>query len=158
MANTREHSLVLVKHDGLQRGLVGEVIKRFEQRGFKLVGIKFIHPTRAQLENHYEEHKGKPFYEPLLAYGSSGPAVAMVWEGHGVITAGRALLGATDPIKAQPGTVRGDFATAAGRNIVHGSDSEKAAKREVDLWFKPEELLTYHRSGAQHLHDKYANE
>ncbi|CAF1012548.1 unnamed protein product [Adineta steineri] len=158
MAATRERSLILVKHDGVQRGLVGEVIRRFENRGFKLIGLKYVQATRAQLESHYEDHKGKDFFEPLLAYGSSGPAVAMVWEGHGVITAGRAILGATDPIKAQPGTVRGDYATAAGRNLVHGSDSEKAAKREVDLWFKAEELLTWHRAGAQHLHDKYSNE
>jgi len=158
MANVRENSLILVKHDGLQRGLVGEVIKRFENRGFKLVGIKFVHPTRALLEGHYEEHKGKNYFESLLTYGTSGPAVAMVWEGHGVVAAGRAILGATDPIKAGPGTVRGDYATSIGRNVVHGSDSEKAAKREVDLWFKPEELLTYHRAGAQHLHDKYTNE
>ncbi|UJR15971.1 hypothetical protein I4U23_002890 [Adineta vaga] len=155
MANTREHSFIMVKHDGVQRGLVGEIIRRFENRGFKLVAIKFIQATRAQLEIHYEDHKGKNYFEPLLAYGSSGPAVAMVWEGSGVITAGRSILGATDPIKAQPGTIRGDYATAMGRNVVHGSDSEKAAKREIDVWFKPEEILTWHRSGAEHLHDKY---
>ncbi|CAF0863183.1 unnamed protein product [Adineta ricciae] len=155
MANTREHTFIMVKHDGVQRGLIGEIIRRFENRGFKLVAIKSIQATRAQLEVHYEDHKGKNYFESLLGYGSSGPAIAMVWEGHGVITAGRSILGATDPIKAQPGTIRGDYATAIGRNVVHGSDSEKAAKREIDVWFKPEEILTWHRAGAQHLHDKY---
>lgn len=158
MAATREHSLIMVKHDGVQRGLVGEVIKRFEQRGFKLVAVKFVQATRPQLESHYQDHKGKAFYESLLTYGTSGPALAMIWEGHGVIDAGRAILGATDPAKAQPGTIRGDYATAMGRNIVHGSDSDKAAKREIDIWFKPEEVVSWHRAGAQHLHDKYANE
>jgi nucleoside-diphosphate kinase len=143
MAAANERTFIMVKPDGVQRGLVGEIIRRFEQRGFKLVALKLVQAPRALLENHYEEHKGKKFYEPLLAYISSGPVVAMVWEGLNVVSVGRKMLGATDPAKSEPGTIRGDFAIVTGRNIAHGSDSEKSAKREIDLWFRPDEVAQW---------------
>nr|AFK46251.1 unknown [Lotus japonicus] len=143
MAGNSERTFIMVKPDGVQRGIVGDILRRFEQRGYKLVGLKLLQAPRALLESHYEEHKGKKFYEPLLSYIGSGPVVAMVWEGLNVISVGRKMLGATDPAKSEPGTIRGDYAIVTGRNIVHGSDSEKAAQREIDLWFRAEELANW---------------
>jgi len=143
MADAQERTFIMVKPDGVHRGLVGEIIRRFEQRGYKLVALKMVQAPRALLENHYEEHKGKKFYEPLLAYIGSGPVVAMVWEGLNVVSVGRKMLGATNPANSEPGTIRGDFAIVTGRNIAHGSDSEKSAKREIDLWFRPDEIAQW---------------
>ncbi|CAF3409744.1 unnamed protein product [Rotaria sp. Silwood1] len=153
MAGASERTFIMVKPDGVQRGLVGDIIRRFEQRGYKLVALKMIQAPKALLESHYEEHKGKKFYEPLLTYIGSGPVVAMVWEGLNVISVGRKMLGATDPAKSEPGTIRGDYAIVTGRNIVHGSDSENAAKREIDLWFRPDEVSNWLHTAERWIYE-----
>lgn len=140
-----ERTLVLVKPDGVMRSLVGEVITRLEKKGLKLVGMKLIRVDRRLAETHYGEHKGKPFFEGLVEYISSGPVVAMVWEGKGAIAAVRSLTGATDPAKASPGTIRGDLALNINFNLVHASDSEASAKREMELFFSPGEIVEYRR-------------
>ena len=149
-----ERTYLMVKPDGVQRGLVGEIIGRFERKGFKLLALKFFTPTRALLEEHYAEHKGKPFYEPLLEYMSMGPVVCMVWQGLNVVATSRKMMGATKPEKADPGTIRADFCVESGRNVIHGSDSVESAEREIKLWFKPEELQTYNREVAKWLYEK----
>jgi len=153
MADASERTFIMVKPDGVQRGLVGDIIRRFEQRGYKLFALKMVQAPRALLENHYEEHKGKKFYEPLLTYIGSGPVVAMVWEGLNIISVGRKMLGATDPAKSDPGTIRGDYAIVTGRNIVHGSDSEKSAKREIDLWFRPDEVANWPHTAERWIYE-----
>ena len=140
-----EQTLILVKPDGVQRGLTGAIIKRFENRGLKLVGMKFIQMSRELAELHYAVHEGKPFYESLVAYIISGPVVAMVWEGEAAIEAARSTMGTTNPVAASPGTIRGDFGMEIGRNLVHGSDSTENAKKEVNLFFSPGELVTWAR-------------
>lgn len=140
-----EQTLILVKPDGVQRGLVGSIIKRFENRGLKLVGMKFIQMTRELAELHYAVHEGKPFYESLVAYIISGPVVAMVWEGEAAIEAARSTMGTTNPVTASPGTIRGDFGMEIGRNLVHGSDSIENAKKEVNLFFAPGEIVAWRR-------------
>ena len=149
-----ERTYLMVKPDGVQRGLVGEIISRFERKGFKLLALKFFTPTRALLEEHYAEHKGKPFYEPLLEYMSMGPVVCMVWQGLNVVATCRNMMGATKPEKAAPGTIRADFCVESGRNVIHGSDSVESAEREIKLWFKPEEVQTYKRDVAKWLYEK----
>lgn len=140
-----ERTLILVKPDGVQRALVGEVIRRFENRGMKLVGMKFMRMTQELAARHYAEHEGKSFYRNLVDYITSGPVVAMVWEGKDAINAARATMGATNPVEANPGTIRGDFGMEIGRNIVHGSDGADTAKREVALFFDEGELLSWTR-------------
>jgi nucleoside-diphosphate kinase len=140
-----EKTLILVKPDGVQRGLIGAIIKRFENRGLKLVGMKFIQMSRELAELHYAVHIGKPFYESLVAYIISGPVVALVWEGEASIEAARSTMGTTNPVAASPGTIRGDFGMEIGRNLVHGSDSTENAKKEVNLFFAPGELVTWAR-------------
>ncbi len=140
-----ERTLVLVKPDGVQRGLVGEVIARLERRGLKLVAGKFIQVSRAMAEQHYAVHKGKPFYEGLVNYIISAPVMAMVWEGPSAVAAVRQTMGATRPTEAAPGTVRHDFALTIGRNLTHASDSPENGAAEVALWFKPDELVTWDR-------------
>jgi nucleoside-diphosphate kinase len=135
-----ERTLILVKPDGVQRGLVGKILVRFEERGLKLAGMKMVQAPRKLLEDHYAEHKGKKFFDPLLEYMQSGPIVALIIEGLEVIDAGRKMVGATNPLKAEPGTIRGDYAQATGRNLVHASDSVASAKREIGLWFGDEHL------------------
>jgi nucleoside-diphosphate kinase len=142
---TLERTFVMVKPDGVQRGLVGEIIARFERRGYKLVGLKMFTMPREVAETHYAEHRGKPFFEGLVRYITSGPVVAMVWEGKNVIAAAREMMGATDPQKALPGTIRGTYGIDVGRNVVHGSDSPASAAREIGIFFKPDELLNYER-------------
>ena len=140
-----EKTLILVKPDGVQRGLTGEIIGRFEQRGLKLVGMKFMQMSRALAEEHYAVHKERPFYASLVEYITSGPIVAMVWEGNDAIKAARATMGATNPVEAGPGTIRGDFGMEIGRNLVHGSDSPENAAKEVNLFFSDEELVGWQR-------------
>jgi nucleoside-diphosphate kinase len=134
-----ERSLVLVKPDGFARRLTGEVLRRIEAKGYSLVALKILTPTREQLARHYAEHEGKPFYEPLLEFMASGPVTAVVIEGHRCIEGFRALAGATDPTAALPGTIRGDLGRDWGlkvqQNIVHGSDSPESAAREISIWF-----------------------
>jgi nucleoside-diphosphate kinase len=134
-----ERTLVIAKPDAVERGLVGEIIKRIESKGYRLVAVDLLTPARAILERHYEEHQGKPFFEPLVEFMSSGPVFAMVVEGDRVIEGFRSLAGATDPTVAAPGTIRGDLARQWNapvlRNLVHGSDSEVSATREIAIWF-----------------------
>jgi len=130
-----ERTLVLVKPDGVSRGLVGEVISRIERKGLSLAALELRHVERAVAEQHYAEHAGKPFYESLLEFITGGPLVAMVVEGENAIAAFRQLAGATNPVQAGNGSIRGDFALEVQYNIVHGSDSPESAKREIDLWF-----------------------
>lgn len=134
-----ERSLVLVKPDGFARGLTGEVLRRIEAKGYRLVALDVLTPTREHLAAHYAEHAGKPFYEPLLTFMSSGPVTAILIEGERCIEGFRSLAGATDPTKAAAGTIRGDLGRDWGRpvqeNIVHGSDSPTSAAREIDIWF-----------------------
>ncbi|KAH8117434.1 nucleoside diphosphate kinase [Phellopilus nigrolimitatus] len=132
----------MIKPDGVQRNLVGPIIARFEQRGFKLVALKLVHASPEHLEKHYEDLKGKSFFPGLIKYMSAGPVVAMVWEGLDAVKTGRAMLGATNPLASVPGTIRGDYALAVGRNICHGSDSVESAKKEIALWF-PDGIVQY---------------
>lgn len=136
----------MVKPDGVQRGFVGEVIGRLEKKGLQPVALKMIHIDNTLAARHYGEHEGKPFYESLIAFITSGPAVAMVWEGDGAVTVSRSLIGATDPQQAAPGTIRGDLALSTGNNLVHGSDSPESARREIALFFTEEEICSYRAS------------
>jgi len=140
-----QQTLILVKPDGVQRGLIGAIISRFEQRGLKLVAMKFIQMSRELAETHYAVHKERPFYKSLVDYIISGPVVAMVWEGKDAIAAARATMGATNPVAAAPGTIRGDYGMEIGRNLVHGSDSPENAVNEVNLFFSPEERVSWGR-------------
>uniref|UniRef100_A0A8C8Z9G7 Nucleoside diphosphate kinase n=2 Tax=Lemuridae TaxID=9445 RepID=A0A8C8Z9G7_PROSS len=142
MANL-ERTFIAIKPDGVQRGLVGEIIKRFEQKGFRLVAMKFLRASEEHLKQHYVDLKDRPFFPGLVKYMNSGPVVAMVWEGLNVVKTGRVMLGETNPADSKPGTIRGDFCIQVGRNIIHGSDSVKSAEKEISLWFKPEELVDY---------------
>jgi nucleoside-diphosphate kinase len=125
----------MIKPDGVQRGLVGEIIKRFEQKGFILVAMKLTAPGKEHLEKHYADLKDKKFFLSLITYMTSGPVVAMVWEGKGAVLEGRKMLGATMPSESAMGTIRGDYAVEVGRNICHGSDSVESANHEIELWF-----------------------
>jgi nucleoside-diphosphate kinase len=140
-----ERTLILVKPDGVQRGLIGPIMGRFEQRGLKLVGMKFLQMSAELAARHYAVHEGKPFYDGLVAYITSGPVVAMVWEGQNAIAAARMTMGLTNPVDAAPGTIRGDFGMEIGRNLVHGSDSPKNAEKEVALFFGSDELVEWRR-------------
>jgi len=140
-----EKSLVLVKPDGVQRGLIGEVISRLEKRGLRLVGAKFLVVSLEFAETHYAIHKGKPFYEPLIRYITSAPVMALVWEGPNAVAAIRQTMGATRPVEAAPGSIRHDFALEVGRNLTHASDSVENGAKEVALWFTPDELVSWER-------------
>ena len=130
-----ERTFLMVKPDGVQRRLVGEIIRRFEAKGFTLTGLKMLTPTRAMAEAHYAVHQGKPFFEGVVGFISSGPVVAMIWEGDDVIARSRKLVGATKPADSVPGTIRGDFANSVEQNLIHGSDSVENAEAEIKLWF-----------------------
>lgn len=138
-----QQTLILLKPDAVQRRLVGEITGRFERKGLRLAGLKLVQASRELAEKHYAVHKGKSFYESLLGFLTSGPTVAMVWEGREAVAVGRNLMGVTDGAKAPPGTVRGDFALSVQNNLVHGSDSPENAATEIALWFKPDELVGY---------------
>jgi len=140
---TKERTFVMIKPDAVQRGLVGEIIRRFEQKGTKIVAMKLVSVSRELAEKHYEIHKGKPFFEPTVKYIMSAPVVAMVLEGNDIIEMVRTMIGKTDPMKAEMGTIRGDFCQFIGRNLVHGSDGSDTAEFEISLWFKPEEISKY---------------
>jgi len=139
----------MVKPDGVERGLIGEVIARFERKGFKLIGCKLMRLSREQAERHYAEHVGKPFFERLVQFITSGPVVGMVWEGDEVIAISRMMIGKTNTLEALPGTIRGDYAVHTNLNIIHGSDSPESAEREINHFFKPEELLSYEKALAR---------
>ena len=148
-----ERTFVLLKPDAVQRALVGEIIGRFERRGLKLVALKMIRVTRQLAETYYAEHKGKGFFEPLMTYIGAGPVVAMVLEGDGAVAAVRNMMGKTNSAEAEPGTIRGDLALTIGRNLIHGSDSTKSAKREISLFFKQDEIHVYARIDEKWLRE-----
>ncbi|NXB84550.1 NDK kinase, partial [Vidua chalybeata] len=153
MAAIDERTFIAIKPDGVQRGLVGEIIKRFEKKGFKLVAMKLIHASTDLLREHYTDLKDRPFYNDLVQYMHSGPVVAMVWEGLNVIKTGRMMLGETNPFDSKPGTIRGDFCVQVGKNIIHGSDSMESAETEINLWFTPEELVDYRSCAHEWIYD-----
>ncbi|MBN2499943.1 MAG: nucleoside-diphosphate kinase [Anaerolineales bacterium] len=140
-----EKTLVLVKPDAVQRGLIGEVTSRLERRGLRLVAAKFLAVSQELAETHYAIHKGKTFYEPLINYITSSPVMAMAWEGPNAVAAVRQTMGATRPTEAAPGSIRHDFGLEVGRNLTHASDSVENGEKEVALWFKPEELVSWGR-------------
>ncbi len=142
---SKEQTFVMVKPDAVQRGLIGKIITRFEQRGIKLIALKLVSVSKELAEKHYGIHKGKPFFEPTVKYITSSPVVAMVLEGENVIEMVRSMMGKTNPAEAAPGTIRGDFGQFIGRNIVHGSDGPDTAEFEINLWFSNEELAEYER-------------
>ncbi len=140
-----ERTFVMVKPDGVQRGLVAEVMGQLERKGYKLIGLKMLILTPEMAAQHYREHVGKPFYPGLISFITSGPVVAMVWEGKNVVKGVRNLMGVTNPAEAVPGSIRGNYGIDIGRNVVHGSDSPESAQREIAIYFKDEELLDYQR-------------
>ena len=144
-----ERTFAMVKPDGVQRGLVGEVVRRYEARGLKLVGLKLMTVPRSMAEEHYAEHKGKPFYPGLVQYITSGPVVCLALEGKNAVAVVRAVNGATKPWDAAPGTIRGDLALDIGRNVVHGSDSVESAQRELGIYFTKDELVDWAPSASK---------
>ncbi|NHN48990.1 nucleoside-diphosphate kinase [Halostella sp. JP-L12] len=151
----RERTFVMAKPDAVQRGLVGEIVSRLEERGLKLVGAKFIQMSQERAEEHYAEHTDKPFFDDLTDFITSGPVVPMVWEGQDATRQVRQIIGDTDPAEAAPGTIRGDFALDLGRNVVHAADHEDpgANEREIDLYFDEEELVDYERVDETWLYE-----
>jgi nucleoside-diphosphate kinase len=149
-----ERTLVLVKPDGVQRGLMGEVFSRLERRGLRLAAAKFMNVTEQLAETHYAVHKGKPFYDGLISYITSAPVMAMVWEGPNAVAAVRQTMGATRPTEAAPGTLRHDFALEVGRNLTHASDEPANAEKEVALWFRKEELIDWERETDKWIFEK----
>ncbi|XP_055702799.1 nucleoside diphosphate kinase [Phlebotomus papatasi] len=143
MSGNKERTFIMVKPDGVQRGIVGKIIKRFEQKGFKLVALKFTWASKELLEKHYADLSSRPFFPGLVTYMNSGPVVPMVWEGLNVVKTGRQMLGATNPADSAPGTIRGDLCIQVGRNIIHGSDSVESANKEIALWFTDKELVSW---------------
>jgi nucleoside-diphosphate kinase len=149
-----ERTFVMVKPDGVMRGLIGEIVSRIERKGLRIVAMKMMSVSRALAERHYAEHMGKKFYEPLLKYITSGPVVAMVVEGEGAVASVRSLVGKTDPREASPGTIRFDFGMQVGRNLIHASDKLETAEREISLFFKPEEIIAYERPGENWVYER----
>ncbi|MET1123874.1 MAG: nucleoside-diphosphate kinase [Archaeoglobaceae archaeon] len=148
-----ERTFVMLKPDAVQRGLIGEIIRRIERKGLKIVAMKMLRVDRALAERHYAEHRGKPFFEGLVDYITSSPVVAMVVEGKEAVKVVRTLVGATNPREAAPGTIRGDYGIDVGRNVIHASDSPESAEREINLFFKPDEILEYRRIDEDWLYE-----
>ncbi|HEY9814135.1 MAG TPA: nucleoside-diphosphate kinase [Candidatus Sericytochromatia bacterium] len=148
-----ERTFLAVKPDGVQRGLVGEIIRRYEAKGFTLVGLKLMQVSRELAEQHYDVHKERPFFSGLVDFITSGAVVAMVWEGDGVVASARKIIGATNPLTSEPGTIRGDYGVSIGRNLIHGSDAPETAQREISLWFKDEELVNWQPSVISWLYE-----
>merc|ERR1712001_366469 len=153
MAANQERTFIMIKPDGVHRGLVGEIIKRSEQKGFKLVAMKFMQASEDHLKNHYADLSSKPFFGGLVKYMASGPVVPMVWQGTGVVKTGRVMLGETNPKDSKPGTIRGDYCIEVGRNICHGSDAVESAQKEIKLWFKDEELVSWKTCAADWIYE-----
>lgn len=141
-----ERTFLMVKPDGVQRKMIGEIINRLESKGLKPIAMKLLQIDKDLAEKHYNMYKGKPFFQDLIKFISSSPVLAMVWEGRDIITQTRALMGSTDPAEAKPGTIRGDLALSIDKNIIHGSDSLEAARREIALFFTSEELISYEQN------------
>ena len=144
----QEKTFIAIKPDGVQRGFISEIIGRFERKGFKLVALKQLIPSKELAQKHYGVHKERPFFNDLVDFISSGPVIAMVWEGEGVISSARKMIGATKPLEAEPGTIRGDLAVNIGRNIIHGSDGPDTASFEINLWFNNEEICSWNPSDS----------
>ena len=155
MSEDTERTFVMVKPDGVQRGLVGDIISRFEDRGLKLVGAKFMQIDQDLAEDHYGEHEDKPFFDDLVEFITAGPVMAMVLEGQDAVSQVRTMMGETDPAESAPGTIRGDFGLDLGRNVIHGSDDEDpgANEREIDLFFDDEELVEWERIDETWLYE-----
>ncbi|HEU5140027.1 MAG TPA: nucleoside-diphosphate kinase [Bacillales bacterium] len=141
-----EQTFLMVKPDGVQRNLIGDIVSRFEKKGFQLVGAKLMTIPKELAEEHYGEHKKRPFFGELVNFITSGPVFAMVWEGENVIATARKMMGATNPEESEPGTIRGDYGVRVSQNIIHGSDSPESAEREIGLFFKEEETVSYDKS------------
>ncbi|NLJ56667.1 MAG: nucleoside-diphosphate kinase [Firmicutes bacterium] len=152
-----QKTFVMLKPDAVQRNLIGEIICRFEKKGLKAVAIKMLEISRDMAEKHYGEHRGKPFFAELVNFITSGPVVAMIWEGKGAIQVARQMMGSTDPQEALPGTIRGDYGLFTGNNIVHGSDSPESAAREISLFFSAEEIVSYQKSNEPWIYGEGAN-
>lgn len=148
-----EQTFVMLKPGAIQRGLIGSILSRFERRGLKIVALKMIHVSPELAQKHYEEHKEKPFFEGLVNYITSNPVVVMVISGENAISVVRSMMGATNPLESAPGTIRGDLGLFMGKNVVHGSDSQASAKREISLFFREEEKLTYGRCDEQWIYE-----
>ncbi len=148
-----ERTFIAIKPDAVQRQIIGEIIRRFESKGFTLVGLKIMQVSRELAEQHYAVHKERPFFPGLVNFIISAPLVAMVWEGEGVIASTRKLIGATNPLTAEPGTIRGDFGVSVGRNLIHGSDAPETAAEEIKLWFKDEELVSWQPANTPWLYE-----
>jgi nucleoside-diphosphate kinase len=153
MENNMERTFVMVKPDGVQRGLIGEVIARLERRGLKLIAAKFLHVGKELAETHYAIHKGKKFYDGLIKYITASPVMAMVWEGPNAVAAVRQTMGATRPLESAPGSIRHDFGLEVGRNLTHASDSVENGIAEIDLWFKPDELFEWARASDPWIYE-----
>ncbi|KAG9676950.1 nucleoside diphosphate kinase, partial [Aureobasidium melanogenum] len=151
--SSSEQTFIAIKPDGVQRGLIGPIISRFENKGFKLL-IQLTTPGQEHLEKHYSDLSDKPFFRGLISYMSSGPICAMVWEGRDAVKTGRTLLGATNPLASAPGTIRGDFAIDVGRNVCHGSDTVENAQKEIALWFKKDELNSWKLAQNDWIYEK----
>src|SRR5699024_6513760 len=147
-----EKSFLMVKPDGVQRNLIGEIVNRFEKKGFKLASAKLMQVSEDLAKEHYGEHKDKPFFGELVEFVTSGPGFAMVWEGENVIKTARQMMGATNPTEAAAGTIRGDFGLTVGKNVIHGSDSLESAEREINLFFKENELVSYLKQDSKWIY------
>ncbi|THY65237.1 nucleoside diphosphate kinase [Aureobasidium pullulans] len=152
--SSNEQTFIAIKPDGCQRGLIGPIISRFENKGFKLSAIKMTQPGQEHLEKHYSDLSDKPFFRGLISYMNSGPICAMVWEGRDAVKTGRTLLGATNPAASAPGTIRGDFAIDVGRNVCHGSDTVENAQKEIALWFKKDEVTSWKSAQNDWIYEK----
>ena len=141
-----ERTFIMIKPDGVQRGLIGDIVSRFEQRGYTLVGAKFMQVSKELAVKHYAEHRERPFFGELVSFITSSPVFAMVWEGDQVISTARAMMGKTNPVDAVPGTIRGDYAISVGMNIIHGSDSAESSAREIGMWFQASELVDHSKT------------
>ena len=148
-----ERTFIMIKPDGVQRNLIGEIIKRFENKGFTLVGLKMVSVSQELAEKHYDIHKERPFFGSLVEFIISSPVVAMVWEGEGVVASARKIIGATNPLTSEPGTIRGDFGIDVGRNLIHGSDAIETANKEISLWFKEDELCSWEKTMKSWLYE-----
>uniref|UniRef100_A0A672YNU3 Nucleoside diphosphate kinase n=1 Tax=Sphaeramia orbicularis TaxID=375764 RepID=A0A672YNU3_9TELE len=148
-----ERTFIAVKPDGVQRRLVGEIVRRFEKRGFKLVGLKLVKVSEELLGEHYADLRSKPFFSGLISYMSSGPVVAMVWQGLDVVKTARKMMGETNPGDSLPGTIRGDFCVEVGKNVIHGSDSVESAQKEISLWFRQNELQQWQKCGTNWIYN-----
>ncbi|MDT2045652.1 nucleoside-diphosphate kinase [Priestia aryabhattai] len=140
-----QQTFLMVKPDGVQRSIVGEIVSRFEKKGFQLVGAKLMHVSQDLAETHYGEHREKPFFKELVDFITSGPVFAMVWEGENVIANARQMMGKTNPQEALPGTIRGDYGLIVDKNVIHGSDSPESAQREIGLFFSESEVVSYNK-------------